>query len=105
MDNLGIVIEALAEIGRMDIARAGVEMLAQKTGCELRVIDLPVPDCTLDDECLDDYPVLVRFHDAIRREDEKEVVRRLWQEAKGELDETFASYMLSVERNDAGHTR
>ena len=97
IDRLKLILEKLCEVGREDIATAGVNMLAEVVGCELRKIDRVEPDQeSIEDECLDDYPALTAFHTAIREGEPREVVRHHWQKAKQELDETWERYMHSL---------
>jgi len=90
LDRMKIILERLSEIGRDDIARGTVSFLAGAIGCELRCLEPAEPDQpTVEAECLDDYPAVTRFHDAIRTVESVAVIRHLWQEAKRELDETY----------------
>jgi len=91
IDHITIVLERLAEIGRDDIARSAISIMAGVIGCEVvRAESNFTPDQpTLEAECLDDYPVIARFHKAITQKEGPEVVRHFWQEAKAELDQTY----------------
>jgi len=99
IDRLRVLLSRLCEVGREDVALSGVSMLAEVVGCELKKIEGAEPDGeSLEAECLDDYPALTSFHNAIREGDPPEVVRHLWQEAKKELDETWERYRQELER-------
>ncbi|MBW2342475.1 MAG: hypothetical protein JRF53_00420 [Deltaproteobacteria bacterium] len=83
----------LQEPGGLEIARALVARHAYIVGCELSVKTEILPDkATMEDECLDDYPAITRFHESIRDINPVPRVRHLWTEAKRELDETLAFY-------------
>ena len=93
LDHLNVLLERLCELGRDDIARSAVDILAKTVDCELCCIDIANPDKdTVEAECLDDYPPVNRFHQAIQSKEDPEIVRHLWQEAKRELDETWEMY-------------
>ncbi len=89
------------EPGGMDIARGIVERHAHKVGCELHCIESAEPDqCSIEAECLDDYPALTKFHQAIRENPDADTVRHLWQEAKRELDETYEMYSKTLDKKE-----
>lgn len=94
LDRLKILLARLNEIGREDVALSAVEMLAQAIGCEIcRNGEAVVPDQeTIEAECLDDYPALVEFHQAVKDGADEVMVRHYWQAAKRELDETYHRY-------------
>ena len=57
LDRLNVLLERLCELGRDDIARAAVTILAKTVECELSCIIPANPDKTsIETECLDDYP-------------------------------------------------
>lgn len=94
MDRYEVLLERLMELGRDDVARAAVARQAHLVGCELRCLDPVMPDAvSMEAECLDDYPAITRFHEALRSGEQLEVVRHLWQRAKKELDETFEMFV------------
>ena len=94
LDRLNVLLERLIEIGRDDIARAAVDILARTVDCELSCVNSANPDKdTVEAECFDDYPPVNRFHQAIQSRENPEMVRHLWQEAKRELDETWEMYL------------
>lgn len=93
LDLLSVLLAHLCEIGREDIARAALTILAESCGFEIVDRDMVIPDkCNLEEECLDDYEALGDFIKAIREEEEMEKVSLLLGEAKKELDETFIYY-------------
>jgi len=90
LDRLQVQLSRLCEIGREDAARAAVAMLAETVGCELACSDDVRPDKgSVEAECLDDHPALVKFHEAIRNRESPEVIRFLWMEIKQEVNETY----------------
>lgn len=90
LDAHRIVLERLTEIGRDDIARGTVSFLADVIGCEVVCRESCSPDKnTVEAECLDDYPPLTAFHEAISRGASADELRHYWQEAKLEIDETY----------------
>ncbi|MHC1744858.1 MAG: hypothetical protein AB9873_17775 [Syntrophobacteraceae bacterium] len=97
MDRYELVLSRLMEIGREDLARAAVSRQAHVVGCELRCIDELNPDrSSITEEILDDHPPLVAFHQAIRNGEDAVVVHQLYQDARREIEETYALYARSV---------
>lgn len=93
VDHYEAMLRRLMELGREDVAKAAVARQAHIVGCELQCLDAAHPDEeSIEGEMLDDYPVLVDFHAAIRDHMDPDLVRALWSKAKRELDETLASY-------------
>lgn len=83
----------MQEPGGVEMARALVTRHADLVGCELAIKTKILPDkCTMEAECLDDYPAVTGFHESIRNKESIPMVRHLWSEAKRELDETIALY-------------
>jgi hypothetical protein len=67
---------------------------ARLLGCELCSRDAVDPNCsTVEDECLDDYPALTRFHQAIREKAGTEEVLHYCTAAKKDIDETMELYL------------
>ncbi|AOY57300.1 hypothetical protein dsmv_3506 [Desulfococcus multivorans DSM 2059] len=94
LDRTNAILERLCELGRDDIAQAAVSILAKTIDCELVCIRPAYPDKTsIEAECLEDYPPLIRLHQAILSNEDPETVRHLWQCAKQELDETWEMYL------------
>lgn len=95
LDLLSVLLKHLCEIGREDIARSALTILAESCGFEVVDRDVVVPDkCNLEEECLDDYPVVVQFHNAMRVGSDLSMIAQLLGEAKEELDQTFVCYRL-----------
>ena len=93
MDRYEELLNGFMAVGRDDIARIAVDRQAKIVGCELRMIGEAVPDkSNVLDECLDDYPPLALFHEAIRKQTDIELVRHLYRNAMRELEETMAGY-------------
>ena len=94
LDRLIVLVRKLAEVGREDIAFAGVRILADVLDCEVVPREHPTPDkATIADECLDDYPAIVAFHKAIEEGDPPELVRHRLRDAVRELEETMEKYL------------
>ena len=94
LDRIKIILGRLVEIGREDVAYSAVQMLAEVLDCELVSKNHPTPDkSTIEDECLDDYPTITAFHNAIREGKDKLVVQELLRRAKGELEETYEKFL------------
>lgn len=94
LDRTQALLKRLCEIGRYDIARGAVSILAATVGCELHYTEPAEPDKdTMEAECLDDYPAVARLHQTIQNGKPTEVIRHLWQEAKRELDETYEMFV------------
>jgi hypothetical protein len=75
------------------IARAIVSRHADLTGCHLVRNEHPTPDKTqIEAEMLDDYPALVRFHDAIQQGMSLDTVRQLAGSVTEEIEETVELY-------------
>jgi len=104
IDCLKIVIDRLKEIGRDDIAYAGLQILADSIDCDLVPRSHPLPDKkTLQDECLDDYPAVVDFHNSIKEGDPPELVRHNLRRAVEELEETWEKYIEEVRGNGSNN--
>lgn len=94
IDRYEALLEKFVEIGAEEIARIAVARQANLLGCELREKDGAQPDGeSVEDECLDDYPPLTRFHAAIREKASAEEVLHFCQAVKREIDETMELYM------------
>lgn len=93
IDHYEAMLRRLMELGRADVAMAAVSRQAHIVGCELLCLeDVYADKASLEDELLDDYPVLVDFHQAVRSRMDPDLVRSLWSKAKRELDETFKTF-------------
>jgi hypothetical protein len=92
IDSLRAIIRELLLHGRKELAIHLVDLLAAEVpGLHLIEREEVTPDhATIEDECLDDYPAITRFHGAIRDGEAPEVIRYLWKEASHELEETFS---------------
>lgn len=89
------------EPGGLEIARSLVARHADIVDCELVSKTTPNPDkTTIEEECLDDYPGMVKFHEAIRGKASIAAVKHLLAKAKRELDETLTLYEIKCEHND-----
>ena len=81
------------EPGGIDYARAIVSRFAHLVGCEIRVKETVTPDkATIEEECLDDYPAVMKLHEAVRAERELPVVEDCGDAARLEIEETLALY-------------
>ena len=99
IDRLSILLSSLCEIGKEDIARAGVQILAEVVGCEIRCVEFPEPDQeTIEGECLDDYPALMELHEAIRMGQTVKHVEHLKRQAQQEIEETAERYRRSRQK-------
>lgn len=94
LDRLNAIFERLSERGRIDVALAALSILSGTINCDV-IPSLPViPDkSTIEAEMLDDYPALVKFHEAIRTRKSEDAVKHWCNEAKRELDETLHKYI------------
>lgn len=94
LDKIEAMARAFMSRGQSEIARIMAARLAYVVNCELRDVNPAEPDApTIQHECLEDYPPVTKFHEAINRKLCIEEVRYLWQAAKRELDETFEMYL------------
>jgi hypothetical protein len=94
VDRYETLLNKLMERGHYDIARLVVARQANIVGCTLDCMDdLPAPDKeTTERECLDDYPAVTAYHDAMLTDQPLEIVMELKHQAFRELNETFARY-------------
>jgi hypothetical protein len=89
--------------GYHDIARVIVARHADLTGCRLTKYDPAKPDKTLmEAEMLDDYPALVKFHDAIQKGKCLDNVRYFAQKATEQIEETLELYRSKVNAEEEG---
>lgn len=94
IDRVEALCRAFMNRGQVDIARIIAARLAYVVGCELSDLENVDPNSpTVQHECLDDYPPVTRFHEAVNQGRSVAEVRHAWQECKRELDETFVMYM------------
>ncbi len=94
IDRYESLLSRLIEDGDLETARAIVSRQAAIVGCELKNCFEVEPDkgC-IHAECLDDYPPVTQFHQAIAQNESAAAVRYLRDQAKRELDETYALYV------------
>ncbi len=93
MDRYEKVLKRLVELGRKDVAMGAVDRQANIIGCHL-VCTTAAPDKdNLNEELLDDLPVVARLHQAIIENKPNAVVRELLVKAKQELDEDYQAYL------------
>lgn len=91
----------IIEPGGLEIARSLVARHADIVDCDLASRTTPNPDkTTIEEECLDDYPGMVEFHEAIRGNESIAAVKHLLSKAKRELDETLTLYETQGKHND-----
>jgi len=94
IDRYETLLKKLIERGEDEIAAIAVARQARLLGCELSACDAVVTPngVSVEDECLDDYPALTRFHTAIREKADPEQVLHLCTSAKKDIDETMELY-------------
>ena len=94
LDREMIIARALVNAGHQDVAIQMVAMLAEVVDCEvIRRPDSAPDKATVEEECLDDYPALLSFHEAVRKSStDQHAAAFLLRCAKQELDETFARW-------------
>ena len=93
------ILRDLSERGHEMESIAIVGRLAAIVGCDLELPWSKEPDKqTVADECLDDYPALTRFHQAVRGTEGTDVVRHLRDMAVQEIRETFERYIRGDDR-------
>jgi hypothetical protein len=96
IDRLGRIFELLCELEHRDVALAGLRLLAEQVQCEVIDRSPTIPDKdTLEAECLDDYPAVVDFHNAMSDGDHSIEVQKYLDKAIHELKETFEKYLVS----------
>jgi len=97
IDRYEALLKKLVEFGADEVARIAVSRQAYLVGCELRDKDQVDPDgFSMEDECLDDYPPLTRFHAAIREKASAEEVLHFCRAAKDEIEETMEYYLRRI---------
>jgi len=99
LDRIKTLLVRLTEIGRTDVAVSGLSILAHAIDYEVTPINSPLPDQqTVEAEMLDDYPALLKFHEAIRQGAPIEEIRLYLWAAKIDLDGTMKKYEWRCER-------
>ena len=92
LDRLKLLFKEMKNQGYEDEAKAGVNFLAESVGCRIAETNRPEPDKDSKwDECLDDYPALTDFHDAVRQGKSWAEICHLAEQAKREIDETVSA--------------
>lgn len=77
----------------VELARGITTKHANIVGCDLFERGPVEPDkSTMEEECLDDYPILTRLHTAIRQKQPMVVVEYLGSESIKEISETVEKY-------------
>jgi hypothetical protein len=90
LDRLKVIFTRLAEIGREDLALQGLKILAEAIDYDIIPNNKVIPDKqSIEQECLDDYPALTMYHEAIRSNDDLRKIAYLKDKAKIEIEETF----------------
>ena len=98
IDRLAKILERLCEIGKTDIAKAGVGILAGAVKCRLAEDGDATPDKkTLAEECLDDLPAVAWYHEALMNGTSDLVIKARLDAAIRELEQNRALY-----RNNKG---
>jgi hypothetical protein len=93
LECLVLHIRELIDAGRIDLARAARDILNREIGDECFPKDSVKPDkATVEEELLDTYPCVIRFHQAIRDGDSPDITEGLCRQAKRELDEDQVKY-------------
>jgi hypothetical protein len=84
----------MTERGYWREAQALVKRWAHMVGLTVEVVrDVPVSLAdSLEEELLDTYPALCRFHRSVRDGDDLEIAEHWLEQARRELDEDFAAY-------------
>ena len=93
LDRIQRLLEDLYEAGYDDIARAALSILASAIDCEVIPRAGVIPDGeTIEAECLQDYPKLVEFHEAVCRSRPYAEAQHFAAQAKREIEETLEKY-------------
>ena len=100
IDKYNVMLKSAMDIGEARAARCAVRRQARIVECFLTPMGDSEPDkSTLSDEMLDDFPAVVRLHDAIRNREDEIIVRDLLSEAKEELNQTFTSHVRRMAKD------
>ncbi|GFM34055.1 hypothetical protein [Desulfovibrio subterraneus] len=93
-----VLLHDLHEAGGTKLAHAMLNYMAEALGmhCVPDAVGIPDKGDVLA-ECLDDYPVLTRLHNAIQDRADMREVQALAEEVKGEIDETVVAYRQDLE--------
>lgn len=83
-----LLLPLMRSTGRKDIA----EWFALKVDCRLECIEVTPDKPTIQAECLDTYPAIIDFHQAIQRKEPLLVVSALLRAAIEELEQDFVAY-------------
>jgi hypothetical protein len=93
LEHFETLLNRLMGDGYPDIARAIVSRHADLTGCHLIRNEHPKPDKDqMEAEMLDDYPALVKFHDAIQKNMDMDAVLHYARGVTEEIEETVELY-------------
>ena len=93
VETLRDFLQALVEAGEEELARNAAQYLVEPLGLRLVEGERARPDkSTVAEELLDDFAALAAIEAAVRAGRQPEVVRRLGELAKAEIDETVAKY-------------
>jgi len=101
LDRLIAVLQKLCEVGREDVAEDTVALIAEAIGRQIVASDEVFPDGdSIEEECLDDLPPLVEFHNAIRGNKDIQEVEKLKRAVERELAETYEKFKQKKEKEE-----
>ncbi|MCK5541682.1 MAG: hypothetical protein KAI40_03245 [Desulfobacterales bacterium] len=90
LDRYESLLKGLMDLGKCAIARGAVDRQARIVGCSLKISDAVPDQKTIQDELLDNLPIFAKYQEAIRSEQDINIIRSLHRRLINELDEDMA---------------
>lgn len=93
IDNLKILFEEMREQGGDEVIKAALNDMASVINHRVQPVSQCQPDKqTMEEECLDDYPGIVKLHDLIQKQADISLVHAQADQVKREISETVELY-------------
>ncbi len=103
IENLRIILNAMVEAGAESEAQTIVDYLAEAIGMDLRHKSTVTPDKdTLEAECLDDFPSLVKLHELMRDGAPLNAIKEAERDVHAEVEESVAFVVKQHEGDKNG---
>ena len=98
IQRIRVLVYELYQRGERELAEGILNYMAEGADMHVTPNSCATPDKdSVEGECLDDYPVLVEFHEAVRNGADLRELERLAEHVKSEIEETVSAVRLERE--------
>lgn len=98
IQRIRVLVYELDQRGERELAEGILNYMAEGADMHVAPNSCATPDKdSVEGECLDDYPVLVEFHEAVRNGADLRELERLAEHVKSEIEETVSAVRLERE--------